>query len=133
MPTVQVKAQLSSDDLLRAVKQLTRSELEGFVWQVIALQAQRKAAALSKKESELLIEINKGIPSDIQDRYDELITKRKAETLTSVEYDELLRLTDQIEKLDAERMEFLKELSIIRRTSLPALMEKLEIRTPAYG
>jgi len=133
MPTVKVKAQLTADDLLQAVKQLDPSELEGFVWQIIAFQAHRKAKGLSKEESELLIKINQGIPPVIQERYDKLIVKRQSETLTPGEYDELLRLTDQIEKLDAERVEYLKELVCIRQTSLTALMEELDIQTPNYG
>ncbi len=133
MPTVQVNAQLSTDDLMQAVKQLSSSELEGFVWKIIALQAHQKAPGLSKDESELLLKINRGLPPDIQERYDELIAKRQSETLTPGEYDELLRLTDQVEKLDAERIEHLKELAHLRQTSLTALMENLHIRTPAYG
>jgi hypothetical protein len=133
MPTVQVNAQLSTDDLMQAVKQLSSSELEGFVWKIIALQAHQKASGLSKDESELLLKINRGLPPDIQERYNELIGKRQSETLTPGEYDELLRLTDQVEKLDAERIEHLKELAHLRQTSLTALMENLHIRTPAYG
>jgi hypothetical protein len=133
MPTVQVKAQLSTDDLLQAVKQLNPSELEGFVWQIIAFHAHQKAPCLSKEESELLIKINQGVPLDIQERYDELIAKRQSEALTPGEYDELLRLSDQVEKLDAERVEYLKELACIRQTSLTALMKALKIQTPAYG
>ncbi len=133
MPTVQVKANLSTDDLMQAVKQLGSSELEKFVWQIIALQAHRKAPSLSKNESELLLKINQGVPVDIQKRYDELIAKRQSETLTPDEYDELSRLTDQVEKLDAKRMEYLKELAHIRQTSLTELMEELNIQTLAYG
>ena len=133
MPTVQVKAQLSSDDLMHAVKQLNPSELEGFVSQIIAFQAHQKAPGLSKDEAELLLKINQGVPPDIQDRYDELITKRKSETLTPEEYDELLRITDQVEKLDAERLKYLEELACIREISLTALMEDLQIQTPTYG
>jgi len=133
MATVQTKAQLSINDLLEAVKQLNSSELEGFVWEIISLQAHQKAPGLSKDESELLLKINQGIPPGIQDRYDELIAKRQSETLTPDEYDELLRLTDQVKKLDAKRVEYLKELARIRQTSLTALMEDLHIQTPAYG
>ncbi len=133
MSTVQVKAQFSSDELLQAVKQLSSSELEWLVWQVIALRAQRKAPGLSKDESELLLKINRGMPPDIQERYLELIDKRRSETLTPGEYDELLELTDAVEKRDAERVESLKELALIRNTSLTALMEDLHIQTPAYG
>lgn len=133
MPTVQVKAQLSMDDMIQAVKQLKTSELEGFFWQIIALLAHRKAPGLSKQESELMMKINRGISPEMQEYYDKLIAKRQSETLTAGEYDELLKLTAQIEKLDIERLEYLKELACIRQTSLTALMKKLKIRTPAYG
>lgn len=133
MSTVQVKAQFSSDELLQAVKQLNSSELEWLVWQIIALRAHRKAPGLSKDESDLLLKINRGIPPDIQERYDELIDKRRSETLSPGEYDELLRLTEEVEKRDAERVESLKELALIRNMSLTELMEDLHIQTPAYG
>jgi hypothetical protein len=52
---------------------------------------------------------------------------RRSETLTAEEYDELLKLTAQIEKLDVERLEYLKELACIRQISLTALMKQLNI------
>lgn len=132
MPTIQVKAQVSSEDLLQAVKQLEPSELDGFVLQVLSLRAHRKAPGLTKTEAELLLTINRGVPSDIQKRYDHLIGKRRAENLLPAEYDELLQLTDQVERLDAERMEALAALAGIRETSLTALMKQLQIPAPAY-
>lgn len=132
MPIVQVEAQLSTDELLKAADQLSQSELEQFAFQVIALRAQRRAPSLPQAEAELLLKINQGAPSEIQRRYDELIGKRRAESLTSDEYEDLLRLTDQIEKLEARRMEYLAELARRRRTSLAELMENLGIRPPAH-
>lgn len=133
MPTLQVKAQLSMDDMLQAVKQLKTSELEGFFWQIISLLAHRKAPALSKQESELMMKINQGISPDLQEYYNKLIAKRRAEILTPGEYEELLRLTAQIEKLEVERLEYLKKLACIRNTSLTELMKHLKIHSPAYG
>ncbi|MBW4493206.1 MAG: STAS/SEC14 domain-containing protein [Oscillatoria princeps RMCB-10] len=132
MPTVQVEVHLSSEDLLKAVEQLSLPDLERFVSQVIALQAQRKAPNLPQAEAELLLKINHGIPSDTQQRYDEFIAKRQAETLTPEEHSELLHLTEQIEKLQAQRLEYLVELARLRQTSLAAVMENLGIHTPAY-
>ncbi len=63
--------------------------------------------------------------------YDELGIKRDAGTLTADEYDELLQLTDQIEKVDAERLRHLAELARLRQTSLDALMDELDIKTPS--
>ena len=123
MSTVKVEIQLSSQELLKAVEQLSLTDLEQFVSQVLLLQAQRKANSLPQAEAELLQKINQGIPSDTQKNYDELIAKRQAETLTPEEHSELLRLTEQIEKLQAQRLESLAELARLRKTSLSTTTE----------
>lgn len=132
MSTIKVEIQLTSEELLKAVEQLSQPDLEQFVYQVIALQAQRRATNLPQAEAELLVKINQVIASDTQKHYDELIAKRQAETLTSDEHKELLHLTEQIEKLQAQRIENLASLAGLRGTSLTELMENLGIRTPAY-
>ena len=133
MSTVRVEAQLPTDELLKAVGQLSQPELEQFVLQVIALRARRKAPSLPRAESELLLKINQGASPDVQKRYGKLIAKRRAETLTPDEYDELLRLTEQTEALEARRVEYLAELARLRNTTLAALMKDLGIRKPAYA
>lgn len=133
MSTIKVEVQLSSEELLKAVDQLSLPDLEEFVSQVLVLQAQRQASTLSQAEAELLLKINQGIPSDIQKRYEELMAKRQAETLTHEEHGELLQLTEQIEKLQAQRIECLAELAHLRGTSISALMEKLGIQVPTYA
>ncbi|MDE3091823.1 MAG: STAS/SEC14 domain-containing protein [Chloroflexota bacterium] len=133
MPVIQVEAQVPTDELLKAVGRLSQPDLDQFVFQIIALRAQRQAPGLPHAESELLLKINEGIPSDIQTRYNELIAKRQAEALTPGEYEELLRLTQQVEKLEVRRVEYLAELARLRGISLTALMENLGIRPPAYA
>jgi len=125
---IQIEAQLPFDDLLKAVERLNSTELEQLALRVMALQAQRKSPHLSQAETELLLKINKGIPADIQARYNELIAKRQSESLTSDEYNELLSLTGQIEKLEAERIEYLSQLTQLHQTSLTALMQDLGIQ-----
>ncbi|MFB2896220.1 STAS/SEC14 domain-containing protein [Aerosakkonemataceae cyanobacterium BLCC-F50] len=130
MSTVKVEIQMSSEELIKAVSQLSLPDLEQFVSQVIALQAQRRANNLPQSEAELLLKINQGIPSHIQKQYDELVVKRQAETLTTEEHKELLNLTEQIEKLQTQRIEHLVELAGIRKISLRELMENLGIQVP---
>ena len=132
METIHVKAQLSYDELLKAVEQLKLPELERFVSRVISLCAKKKGESFSKNETELLLKINRQIDPIIQKRYDELISKRQRETLISEEYEELLKLTDQIEKLEAERVKYLSQLAQLRRTPVSKLMKELGIHTPAY-
>lgn len=132
MSTIKVEVQLSSEELLKAVAQLSQPDLEQFVSQVLLLQAQRKVTPLLQAEAQLLLKINQSLPSDAQKYYDELITKRQAETITPDEYSELLHLSEQMEKLQAQRIEYLSELARLRRTSLTALMENLGIQMPIY-
>jgi replication-associated recombination protein RarA len=132
MSTVKVEVQMLSRDLIKAVKQLSQEDLEQFVSQVIKLQAQRKATSLPKNEAELLMKINQGIPSDTQKVYNDLIVKREAETLTVEEHQHLLLLTEQVEKLQAQRVQYLVELASIRGVSLSTLMDDLGIEMPQY-
>ena len=74
-------------------------EFEQLTLEIIALQAKRRTSKLPEIEAELLTKINQGIPSDIQKNYEQLITKREVEILTDTEYNELLKLSEQIENL----------------------------------
>ena len=132
MTTMKVELQLSSDDLLKAVEQLSQADLKQFISQVIALQAQRTVPSFMQHESELLLKINQVISVEIQNYYNDLIAKRDTETLTDEEHRELLSLTEQIEKQQAQRIEYLVELANLRGISLNALMESLGIQTQVY-
>lgn len=125
MTVIKIKAQVPSDELIKAVEQLDAPELERFVAQVIALQAHRKAPALPRPEAEVLLRINRGIPTDMQRRYSELIARRQAGRLAPDEHQELLRLTDQIEQFDAERAEDLAALARLRGVPLAQLLDDL--------
>ena len=129
MSIIQVETKLSTDELLKAVGQLNQPELERFVSQVITLRVKRQVHSLPEAESELLLKINQGLPHEVQKRYHELIAKRRLESLIPEEYDELLSISDQIENLEARRMEYLAELARLRKISLPDLMESLSILT----
>lgn len=133
MTTFRVEAQVSSDELLKAVGQLSPTDLERFVSDVISLQAQRKAPSVPYAEAELLLKINQGVPASIRDRYQALIAKRQSETLNAEEHGELLRLTDQVEQLEAQRVEYLAELARLRRTTLTALIQTLGISAPTHA
>jgi hypothetical protein len=131
MPTVQVKAELSADDLFQAAEQMEASELHQFVTRLLVLRAQRQAACLSQPEAELLRQINQGLPEPVRERYQGLIDKRQAQTLTSEEHAELLQLTDQAELLEARRAEALVQLAQLRKVPLDTLMKGLGIPVPA--
>jgi hypothetical protein len=130
MTIVHVEARLSADDLLKAIEQLETEEIERFMERLIDLKAQRNAPSLPSRETELLAEINRGLPPDLVVRYQELIDRRRAGALGQEEYEELLRLSDRVEHLEVERVEALAELASLRGLSLSRLMAELGIQAP---
>ena len=73
------------------------------------------------------------MPQNVRQRYDVLSAKRRAETLTSEEHQELLTLIDRVEQADAERARALTDLAQLRKISVPALMAALGISPPDYA
>ena len=128
MPTVKIEAQISALDLLQAVQQLSQSELEQFLQQVLQFHAQKIAPSLSTKESELLIKINQNLPQELGDLYQTLLEKRDRETLTESEYQQLLESTEQVEKYQAQRLEYLTQLAQIRQLSLTNLIAQMGLK-----
>ena len=135
MPKVQVTSQIEIDldEVVHGLAQLGTRELEQFADKVMALQAQRRAPSLPKDETELLQQINCGLPADIRQRYDALNAKLHDETITSEEHAELLTLIDRLELADAERLQRLIALAQLRSVSVDTLMEQLGIRRTTYA
>ncbi|MDW8234804.1 MAG: hypothetical protein RMJ54_18690 [Roseiflexaceae bacterium] len=133
MSTIRVEAHVSTEQLLRAVEQLPEPDLDSFVAQVVMMRAQRAAPHLSHDETALLVQINRPLPPALQQRFDALVAKRQAETLTPAEHQELIDLTDQIEQHDAARLAALVQLAQLRQTSLQQLMQSLGIQSPTYA
>jgi hypothetical protein len=130
MAFIHLEAQISPDELLKAADQLSQPELEQFLKQLLARHAQRRAPSLPANEADLLRAINQGVPVEVRDRYELLIARRKESTLTAAEYDELLRLSDEIEAGDAARAADLASLARLRGIPLGVLLDQLGIRAP---
>lgn len=128
MPTVKIEAQISALDLLQAVEQLSQPELEQFIQQVIQLRAKNIAFSLPTQESELLLKINQGFHEKLQRLYQGLIDKRDRATLTESEYQQLLELTDRVEKYQVQRLEYLTQLAQIRQVSVANLITQLGLK-----
>jgi hypothetical protein len=128
MPTVQIE----KEQLLDAVLQMPQHELEQFVSRVFSLKARKGTGALPERETELLLKINQGLPSATQQRLNELIRNRRAETISAKELRELKKLTGQIEKSDAKRLELLTELARLRDVPLRALIKQLGLKPVSH-
>jgi hypothetical protein len=132
MATVHVKTQIPLENLLQGVEELSLPDLENFVTQVMHIQAQRKAPALTAEESELLLRINQGLSADVWQQYEELKQKRQMENLTAAEHQTLIELSNQIEEANAKRIESLAKLAVLRNISIETLMADLQITQQTY-
>lgn len=128
MPTIQIE----TNQLLNAALQMPEAELKKFVAQLFSLKASQKVPTLSQRESELLLKINRGLSPTLQERLNELIQKRRAETISDKELRELKKLTDQVEMFDAERLELLTELAVLRKVPLRKLIKQLGLKPVSH-
>jgi hypothetical protein len=121
---------LEMADVLAGLAQLDTPELENFMQQVSYIVAHRKAPSLSKEEEVLLNIINRGFPEEFWRRYQLLFAKKENKSLSESEYNELVRMVEQVEEYNVERLKALIDLANIRGTSLDAIMHELGI---GYG
>lgn len=131
MAVYKIEAQVDTKELLKAVEQMSQTDFEAFVIQVLKLRAQRQVKSISLSESELILKINQSIPDKIQQQFNNLIEKQRSMTLTDAEQEKLIQLTDKIENLDAKRIEYLAQLAQLRQQSLAEVMQDLNIYPPA--
>jgi hypothetical protein len=124
---------MSIDELVQAANRLNEPDLDQLIDRVMVLRAKRKSPILSQAETELLLVINEGIPPNLHQRYQTLVEKRNAETLTNEEYQVLLDLSDRIEVLAAQRAAALLKLAELRQITLMQLMDDLGIQAPSYA
>ena len=78
-------------------------------------------------EDELLEFITSGLSENDWQHYDSLVAKRQQEQISTSELEELTRLTDRLEHLNAARMKCLVELAARRGCSMEAVMQQLGI------
>jgi hypothetical protein len=133
MPTLHVEAELSRNDLIKAVNQLDPDELNRFVSEVLLLRAKRQGPTIPASAAQLLLRINQGLPEDLAHRHRELMAQRDATLLGQGELAELLRLTGQAEAIEADRVAALAKLARSRGVSLDQLMSDLGIVAPTVS
>ena len=116
--------ELDNEQLLKEIRLLLKRKSEDD-------QSDIAPASLTEQETQLLSEINKGLPEAIQARYTSLLEKLSEEKLTPSEHEELLELTPIVEAKTVERLQALQSLAAIRCVSVPSLMAQLGIEEPS--
>jgi hypothetical protein len=127
MPTVHVPAQLTVEQLMAAIKQLSPAE-----WQELQQQLnewQERNGSREETETSLLacIQENSRLPDTEQRRFNHLRRKHQAEGLTTSEEAEIQGLWQRVEQMNVTRLEALTRLAQRRNTDVKTLMRELGI------
>lgn len=120
--------ELATEQGVRA-ESLARNLLE----RCLAVSAPTSTPRVSAQEASLLQEINRGLAPETWQRYHQLMERRREETLSPDEHEELVALTDTVELAHAARMKGVAELANLRGISIDDLMAELGIGEPQDG
>jgi hypothetical protein len=121
------KVVMSVDEILKAVDELSESDLENLANRVRSVRMHRKPSVLSSQETALLLKINYALPEELHQEFLLLRDRRDAEIITDAENNRLSDVSDRIELLAAERAEAMVELANLRQVPLMQLMDDLGI------
>ena len=133
MATDIAKPKVTPGQVLEDMARLTPRQLESVMERAAILRFQKSKKVMPERESELLQTINSGLNPEKSQRLAQLQTKLRDETLSRREHGQLLRLTDELERLAAERLKALMEVAAIRKTTVPKLMKDLHLTERGYA
>jgi hypothetical protein len=123
----------SVGQLVHEAEKLRPTEFEQFVVRIMALSASRKSEGLSAAESLLLKNINKEFAPKKMERFLLLDEKRRQDTLSAEEHRELLLLVKQLEKYDAQKLQWVGQLALLRKVPFDALLKQLGLYQKRHG
>lgn len=117
-------SEITTENVLNAVVQMPEYEFESFVEKARRLRDEKGTLS----ETDLLHKINTIYSAEKRQRYNELYAKFKADDISETERGELLELNDEFEMLDAERLKFIGELSILRGQDFEDVIKDLGVK-----
>lgn len=110
--------QLSVKELIENVSHLDNAAFEDFYEKIKSIRLIKFPHQLSMKDIQCLEKIKSAVPKQKQLRFDYLIAKRDSRTLTDSEFQELLILTEEIERIDLLRLKRMAKFADQKNISL---------------
>jgi predicted O-linked N-acetylglucosamine transferase (SPINDLY family) len=134
MEEILIQSKIDTRSILHGMTQMPVQELETFLQEVSALIRRKKTEDKEGREGLLLEKINQTIlDKKKKERYQSLVIKLEADTISEIEHAEFTKLADLQEKLRNQRVKYLIELSQLRAVSLPQLMNSMGLNSIAHG
>ena len=125
--------QISVSELLTNVGRLNTRDFEIFFIEIQSLYGQKITATSTVTENKLLKQIKSRLTSSKQIRFEYLTARRDARTITEQEFNELLKLTDDIEKNDLLRLKRISKLADLKRMTLPEVVHFYNLQPMQHG
>jgi len=133
MLTAVAKPKITPAQVIEDMTRLTARQLGTVIEKAALIRLKKTTRVLSERESELLRVINHGLSVEKSAKLEALRHKLSQEAITRREREQLLRLTDELERLGAERLKALMELAAIRKTTVTKLMNEIGMTEAAYA
>ena len=127
------RPKVTPQQVLADLAGLSAAQLDRLVPEVLALRVEKLKLGLPREETRLLRGINRTLPETKRAAYAALSAKRRDGSLGPAEHQELLRLSDELESLNAERLRCLSGLAGFRGVTVPKLMRELGLRSLAHA
>ena len=131
MENVQIQSNKNLQSLIGGFSEMPLPDLEYFINGLNALVIRKRVTDSNKRNKFLLQKINQTVlPEPVVERYTLLQDKMELENLSETEYQELLSLVAQEEKIRNKRFQYLLELAQLKDISLIQLMNQLGLNMP---
>lgn len=121
---------MTREEILQAAEDLPPHELDALVSDFVRLSARRKGDNLSELETALFARINTSLPEETWTRYQALLDLEREGSLSPEQRDEMLRIGDELESQNADRIEAVTDLALLRNVSLRQMMHDLGVQGP---
>ena len=134
MEKIQMSVKSATPILMGSFSEMPLKDLEYYIRELSALAVRKRAVDSDKRDKFLLRKINESIlPEPALERYIALQEKMELEKLSETEYEELINLVSQEEKIRNKRFQYLLELAQLRSTPLAQLMNTLGLNALNYA
>jgi hypothetical protein len=125
--------QITISELLKGVGQLSVREFDEFFNKIQSIRTQKIPHSLNDEENKLLKQVKSSVLSSKQVRFNYLIARRDLSIITVNEYEELLKLTEDIEKSDTVRLKRMAKLADLKGISLSETLHIFGITPYKHG
>ncbi len=113
---------------VREVAEAEGLDVSALMREAVEARVRQYDPARPLTESDLLLRVNRGFSEAFWDTYRALIAKRRAETLTPQEQQELIGMSDQLEAWHVERLRYLINLAELRGITVEQVTAQLGLR-----